>query len=95
MILVACLKKAGRGRKSYHVYIFVNTMKYPGTLNNSIYHSSKQEPPPFFYSNTITSQRSRPFCWQNPCSGFNSGTGLVLVLEYGFFQFRSNTDQIP
>ena len=30
--------------------------------------------------------RSGPFCWQNPCSGCNSGFDLVVVLEYTFFQ---------
>ena len=29
---------------------------------------------------------SGPFCWQNPCSGCNSGFDLVVVLEYTFFQ---------
>ena len=27
-----------------------------------------------------------PFCWQNPCSGCNSGIDFVVVLEYTFFQ---------
>ena len=29
-------------------FIFVNTIQYPSTLNNNIYHSNKREPPPFF-----------------------------------------------
>ena len=38
--------------------------------------------------------RSDPFCWQNPCSGSNSGIHLLFVLEYTFFQLFSNTKQI-
>ena len=34
---------------------------------------------------------SGPFCWQNLCSSCNSGTNLVVILEYTFFQLRSNT----
>ena len=40
--------------------IFVNTIQYPRTLNNNIYHLNKQEPPPFFHS--ITWPRSGPLC---------------------------------
>ena len=31
--------------------------------------------------------RSDPFFWQNPCSGCNSGTDLVVALEYLSFNF--------
>ena len=67
---------------------------YPRTLDSSICHSKKRGPPPFFYSNTNTWPRSSPFCWQNPCSGCNSRTDLVVVFEYIFFQLCSNTKKI-
>ena len=72
-------------RQRIIAFIFVNTIQYSATLNSSIYHSNKREPPPFFHSDTNTRSRSSPFCWQNQCSGFNSGTGLVVVLEHVFF----------
>ena len=62
-------------------------MQYRSTLNNNIYHSNKREPPPFFHSDTNTWSLSGPFCWQNPCSDCNSGTDLVVALEYIFFNF--------
>ena len=43
---------------------------------------------------SCTWPRSGPFCWQNPCSGCNSGIDLVVVLQYTFFQLCSNTKQI-
>ena len=61
--------------------IFVNTMQYPRTLNNNIYHLKKREPPPFLHSDINTWPRSGPFCWQNPWSGCSSGTDLVVFLE--------------
>ena len=30
--------------------------------------------------------RSGPFCWQNPCPGYNSGIDLIFILKYTFFQ---------
>ena len=75
--------------------IFVNTTQYLSILNNNIYYSNNRKPPPFFHSDTNTWPRSGPFCWQNPCSGCNRGTGLVVVLEYIFFQLCFNTEQIP
>ena len=32
---------------------------------------------------------SGPLCWQNPCSGCNSGFDLVVVLEYISFNFAA------
>ena len=37
--------------------------------------------------------RSGPFCWQNPCSGYNSGFDMVVVLEYTFFQLCCNIER--
>ena len=37
---------------------------------------------------------SDPFFCQNPCSGCNSGIDLVVALEYTFFQFCLNAEQI-
>ena len=68
-------------------FIFVNVIQYPRTLNDNIYHSSKWEPPPFFHLDTNNWPRSGPLCWQNSCSGCNSGTDLVAGLEYIFFNF--------
>ena len=33
-------------------FVLVNTMQYPPTLKNNIYHSNKRVPPPFFHSDT-------------------------------------------
>ena len=33
------------------------------------------------------------FCWKNPCSGCNSKTDLVFILEYTFFQLCSNIEK--
>ena len=33
-------------------FVLVNTMQYPRTLKNNIYHSNKRVPPPFFHSDT-------------------------------------------
>ena len=35
-------------RQRLIAFIFVDTMQYPRTLNNNIYHSNKREPLPFF-----------------------------------------------
>ena len=43
---------------------------------------------------SCTLPRPGPFCWQNSCSGCNSGINLVVVLECTFFQLCSNTEQI-
>ena len=67
-----------------YLLIWYNT---PYTLNNKIYHSHKWEPPPFVHLDTNTLSRFGPFRWQNPCSLCNSGTDLVVVLEYIFFNF--------
>ena len=80
--LTTCLQKARRDR-----FIFINLIQYPHTLNSNIYHWNKQEPPPFFHSGTNTWLHSGPFCLQNPCSGCDSGTDLVDVLEYNFVDF--------
>ena len=76
------------------MFIFVNTMEYPQTLNNNIYHLNIREPMPFFHLNTNTWPRFGPFCRQSTCSGCNSGTYLTVVLEYIVFQRCSNTEQI-
>ena len=55
--------------------------------NTTLFSGNKREPPPFFHSDTNTWPRSGPFCWQNPCSGSNSGTDLVVTLEYIFYNF--------
>ena len=39
-------------RQRLITFMFVNTMQYPRTLKNNIYHSNKQEPPPFFHLDT-------------------------------------------
>ena len=80
-------------RQGLVAFIFINTMKYPNTLKNNIYHSSKREPPPFFHSDTNTWPHSGPFYWQNPCSGCNRGTDWVAILEYIFFELCSNKIQ--
>ena len=61
-------------------------IQYTRTLNNNIHHSNKREPPPIFllkyqYLATFCG----PICWQNPYSGCNSGTDLIVVLEYIVF----------
>ena len=63
------------------------------TNKNNMYHSNKREPPPFFHWYTNTWPRSGPFFWQNLCSGRNSGTDLVVVLEYVFFQLCSKPNE--
>ena len=39
-------------RQRLIAFIFVNTIQYPRTLKNSIYHSNKRIPPPFFHPDT-------------------------------------------
>ena len=62
-------------------------------MNNNIYHSNKREPAPSFLSDNSTWPRSGPFWWQNPCCGYNSGTDLVVALEYIFFNFVPTTSK--
>ena len=83
-------------RQRLIAFILVDTIQYPCTLQNNIYHSNKRIPPTFFNSDT------NPVCGhllihsfgKNPCSGCNSGTDLVVALEYTFFQIYSNAKQI-
>ena len=83
-------------RQRLIAFILVDTIQYPCTLQNNIYHSNKRIPPTFFNSDT------NPVCGhllihsfgKNPCSGCNSGTDLVVALEYTFFQLCSNAEQI-
>ena len=63
------------------------------TNKSNMYHSNKREPPPFFHWYTNTWPRFDPFFWQSPCSGCNSGTDLVVVLEYVFFQLCSKPNE--
>ena len=35
-----------------------------------------------------------PFCWQDSCSGLNSGTDCVAVLEDIFLELFSNTEHL-
>ena len=39
-------------RQRLIAFIFVNTIQYPSTLKNNIYHSKKREPPLFFHLDT-------------------------------------------
>ena len=39
-------------RQRLIVFILVNRIQYPRTLQNNIYHSNKRVPPPFFHSYT-------------------------------------------
>ena len=39
-------------RQRLIAFILVNTIQYPRTLQNNIYHSNKRVPPPFFHSDT-------------------------------------------
>ena len=39
-------------RQRLITFIFVNTIQYPRTLKNNIYHSNKRRPPPFFHLDT-------------------------------------------
>ena len=82
--LIMCLRKE---KQRLFLFIFFNTIECPRTtLNNDIYHSNKQKSPPFFHLGTNSwhffIRIPILFCWQNPCSGCNSGTDLVIALEY-------------
>ena len=88
-----CIDNISSKRQKRQRLIAFNTMQYPRTLQNNIYHSKKRVPPPFFHSDTNW-PRSDPFFWQNPCSGCNSWIDLVVALEYIFFQLCSNAEQI-
>ena len=77
-------------RQRIIAFIFVNTIQYSAALNNSIYHSNKREPPPFFHSDTNTWPRSGPFCWQNPCSVAVELIWLLLLIFFFNFVPTSN-----
>ena len=50
-----CIDKiVSKSQKSQRLiaFIMVNTMQYPHTPENSIYHSNKRGPPPFIHSDT-------------------------------------------
>ena len=91
--LTTCLQKARRGRESLPFSLLIR-LQYLRFLINNIYHSNKREPRLFFHLDTNTWSHPCPYCWQNPCSGCNSGTDLVVVLEYIFFQLCCDTEQI-
>ena len=74
-------------------FILVNTIQYPRTLHNNIYHSKKREPPPFFHSDTNL-VFGQVLIHYFEFSGPNSGIDLVVNLEYTFFQLCSNAEQI-
>ena len=68
--------------------IFFDTIKFPLTLKNTIQTNTIFS----FGYQYYTWPCSGPFCWQNPCSGCNSGIYLVVVLENTFFQLVSPTN---
>ena len=74
-------------------FILVNTIQYPRTLQNNIYHSNKRVPPPFFHSDT-NPVFGHVLIHSFECSSCNSGINLVVTLEYTFFQLCSNSEQI-
>ena len=81
--LTTWLRKAGRIRDSS---LFKQTRATCTIQTNDNHHH------PFnWYTNTWP--RSGPFFWQNLCSGRNSGTDLVVVLEYVFFQLCSKPNE--
>ena len=80
-------------RQRLIAFILVNTIQYPRTLQNNIYHSNKRVPPPFFHSDT-NPVFGHVLIHSFECSGCNSGINLVVTLEYTFFQLCSNSEQI-
>ena len=60
-------------------FVLVNTMQYPPTLKNNIYHSNKRVPPPFFHSDT-NPVFGHVLIHSFECSGCNSGINLVVTL---------------
>ena len=71
------------------VFIFVNTMQYPHTLKNNIYHPNKRRTLPFFYSNTnpLLGHIMVHSVDKNPYSGCNNGIVFVVVLSNLFLRY--------
>ena len=87
---ICSISSRSKKRQKLIAFIFLNTIQYPRTLKNNIYHSkNKWVPPPFFsfgYQSCVW-LCSDPFFWQNPCSGSKIEIGLIVVLEYTSFNF--------
>ena len=46
------ISSKSQNRERLIAFILVNTIQYPRTLKNNIYHSNKRGPPPFFHLDT-------------------------------------------
>ena len=90
--LTTFIRKARRGRDSSSSSFF-NTIQYPSTLKNNVYHSYKRKPPTFFHSDTNTWPRSGPFCRQNPCSPWTVELIWLLFLNIFSFKFVLTTNK--
>ena len=95
--------------KLYWQYLFkklegAETHRLPLCYDNTIPTNPEEQHPSFKQMGIITIfsfgyqscawPPSGLFCWQNPCSGCNSGIDLVFALEYTFFQLCLNMKQI-
>ena len=62
-------------RQRLIAFILVDTIQYPCTLQNNIYHSNKRIPPTFFNSDT------NPVCGHLLIHSFGKNPSLVVTVE--------------
>ena len=87
--LLSCLRKARRSRDSSPLSLLIRYNTHaPWITASTIQANQNHNHFLFGYQYLIT---FGPFRSQNPFSGCNSGTDLVFVPEYIFFQLSSNT----
>ena len=85
--LTTCLQKARRARDPSHLSLLIlyNTHA-PSWITASTIQKNGNHHHFFIWIPIL-------YCWQNPCSDCNSGTDLVVILEYIFFNFVSTRNK--
>ena len=80
-------------RQRLIAFIFVNTMQYPRTLKNNIYHSNIREPPPFFlFEYQYLAKFWSMFlamCWLKWSHSFFCGCLSLMILHFRNLFFLS------
>ena len=85
--LTTCLRNSWRGRDSSPLSLLIRFNTHATRITTSTIQTNRNHHNFFIHFIINTWPSSGLFCRQNPWSGCNSGTDLIVVLEYIFLNF--------